>query len=102
MMMLILTALAAHTKLPGSASAVALCRPVLARKAGGEIATLDVASSHTSGGQRVISGKLTAFLGMGHPAAGSASAHHLIRADFTFRCQVGPKGVRRAAVLPVR
>jgi hypothetical protein len=82
-------------------ASLALCKPVLARKAGGEIANIDVTSSRAERNGRRISGRLTAFLGMGPPAPGSASAHHLIRADFTFHCRVAGGRVREAAVNPL-
>ena len=69
-------------------AAVALCKPSLARKAGGEIATIAVTSSRLSGSEKVIEGRLTAFVGMGRPAPGYASSHHLIRAEFTYRCSI--------------
>ena len=101
-MVIFLFAALAGSTVPSSKSAVAMCRPVLAQKAGGEIATIDVRSSRLVGGRRTLTGRLTAFLGMGPPAPGSASAHHLIRADFIFRCQIGSKGVRAASVSPLR
>jgi hypothetical protein len=83
-------------------AALKLCRPVLARKAGGEIDVITVRSSRPKPRGRTITGRLTAFLGMGPPAPGSASAHHLIRADFTYRCTVGWNTVRSASVAPTQ
>jgi hypothetical protein len=76
--------------------AVPVCRPALARKAGGEIATLDVTAARTTRSGRVIEGQLTAFQGMAAAKPGSASTHHLIRVDFTFRCRVAGGRVREA------
>lgn len=101
MILLVLAATSASLG-PPAESAVKLCRPVLARKAGGEIATIAIGSARASKRDVTIEGPLTAFLGMGPPAPGSASAHHLIRADFTYRCTVRRHIVRSATVTPVR
>lgn len=85
----------------GDDPAVRLCKPVLARKAGGNIATIEVSSAVSGRSGRTIKGQLTALVGMGPPAAGSASAHHLIRSDFTFRCRVDGRRVREATVNPL-
>ena len=84
-----------------SAAALDLCKPALARKAGGEIATIKITSSRAKRKGLAISGRLTAFLGMGPPMPGSARAHHLIRADFTFRCLVDRGRVKGTAVNPL-
>jgi hypothetical protein len=81
-------------------AAVALCKPSLAQKAGGEVATISVTSSHISKNKKVIEGRLTAFVGMGPPAPGYASTHHLIRAELTYRCSVSGSRVREARVTP--
>src|SRR3982751_1794269 len=81
--------------------AVALCKPLLARKAGGEIATIDVAATRVRHGVRTVEGQLTAFIGMGAAPAGSASTHHLIRAQFTYRCRVSGTQVREARLNPL-
>jgi hypothetical protein len=91
--------LAAALAASSNSSALALCKPVLARKAGGEIAKIAVDSSSGGSNGRTLKGRLTAFLGMGPPAPGSASAHHLIRADFTFRCRVARGRVANASVV---
>jgi hypothetical protein len=82
-----------------NSSALDLCKPMLARKAGGGIAKIEVISSTISSKGRTLKGQLTAFLGMGPPAPGSASAHHLIRADFGFRCRIDRGRVREATVV---
>jgi hypothetical protein len=79
-------------------SALALCRPALARKAGGEIATIAIGKSSISGSSTRIGGRMTAFVGMGAPAPGSASAHHLIRADYNYQCWVRAGRVRKTIV----
>ena len=99
MIMLFLAAMA-EPSATSSESALKLCRPVLERKAQGEIAAIDVRSSHAGRGGRTLEGRLTAFIGMGPPAAGSASAHHLIRTTFDFRCRVSGSRVREARLNP--
>jgi hypothetical protein len=84
-----------------SDSALALCKPVLARKAGGEIATIDVGATRVRHGVRTVEGRLTAFVGMGSAPAGSARTHHLIRAQFTYRCRVSGTRVREARLNPL-
>lgn len=85
----------------GEDPALRLCKPILARKAGGQIATIAVSSERSGRHGRTIEGQLTAFVGMGAPSPGSASAHHLIRSDFTYRCRVAGGRVREAAVNPL-
>jgi len=82
----------------GSEKAIALCKPSLSRKAGGEIATMDVSSSHVARGRFVIEGRLTAFRRMGPAPAGSARTHHLGRFEFTYRCAIARGRVREARV----
>lgn len=77
-----------------------LCKAALARKAGGEIATIDVSAARRAKRGTIIEGRLTAFEGMGPPAPGSASAHHLIRSDYSFRCAIVRGRVREAALNP--
>ena len=83
-------------------STLTLCEPVLARKAGGEIATIEIASVRSEHGGKTFEGRLTALQGMGPSTLGSASTHHLIRVDFTYRCRVRAGRVRAAAVNPLR
>lgn len=78
------------------------CKAALANKAGGQIATIDVASVRVTSRGRTIKGQLTAFQGMGAPAPGSASAHHLIRIDYSYTCRVRGGRVREAALNPLR
>lgn len=86
---------------PPSTTALARCRPVLARKAGGDIDLIALASVRRSGQSTTIRGTLTAFIGMGAPAPGMASAHHLIRASYIYSCTIRSGRVRKAAVSPV-
>jgi len=89
-------AVAAH---PASTrSALALCRPALARKAEGEIATIDVATRKVRGRSTTITGRVTVFVGMARPAPGTASAHHLIRADYEYACVVRGGKVRKTTL----
>jgi hypothetical protein len=81
--------------------AVELCKPALAHKADGEIATINVDSTKIRGSRTTITGRLTAFQRMGPAPAGSARTHHLIRFDFTYRCTVKRGRVREAAVNPL-
>jgi len=81
--------------------AVRLCKPALARKIHGEIASMDVSSTRDSRHGRTIEGRLTGFAGMAPAPPGSASAHHLIRSDFSYRCRVSHGRVREAAVNPL-
>jgi len=94
-------ALMAHPVVPETkAHALQLCRPKLEQSAGGEIQTIDVLSERGTRSGIIISGRLTAFLGMGPPAPGSASTHHLIRADFNYICEVRAGRVRYASARP--
>ena len=77
-----------------------LCRPVLARKAGGQIDAIEVTSFRVGKKDIAISGRAIVFLGMGAPPEGSAGAHHLIRAEFTYHCTVRRARVRSASVQP--
>ena len=81
--------------------AAALCRRALESKAEGQIATFEIASSHRGRHGQTIAGRLTAFQGMGAPAPGSASAHHLIRIEFTFRCRISDGRVQEARLNPL-
>jgi hypothetical protein len=101
MILLLASAIAASARLD-SDTALQLCRPVLARKAGGDIQTISVTSARRSRNGDIIEGQLTAFIGMGAPPPGSASAHHLIRSDFHFRCRTERRRVREASVSPER
>ena len=84
---------------PASAtSTLALCRPVLARKAGGTIATISSDRSIVGANSTKITGRITVFVGMGPPAAGAASAHHLIRAEYSYRCRVSGGKVRETTL----
>lgn len=82
-------------------AALALCKPSLARKAGGQIATIEATSGSDGRRGHMVSGRLTAFLGMGTPGPGNASTHHLIRSDFSFTCRVQAGRVREARVNPL-
>lgn len=81
-----------------SQSAVELCRPALARKAGGEIAMIDVADSRSGHGGLTIEGRLTAYARMGPAPAGVARTHHVGRFDFNYRCEVRNGRVRKTRV----
>jgi len=96
-----MAAAAAGTR-PAVSAAVDVCRPILARKAGGEISAIEVTSFRLGRKEIAVTGRLIAFLGMSPPPPGSASAHHLIRAQFTYRCTVRRARVRSASVAPLQ
>jgi len=98
-MFFLLSAVAASTSFDAN-DALRLCRPVLASKAGGDIQAISTTSVRKDGRGFTLKGKLTAFIGMGPPAAGSASTHHLIRANFDFRCSTVGRNVGKATILP--
>jgi|KBSMisStandDraft_5_1062788.scaffolds.fasta_scaffold680304_2 hypothetical protein len=75
-------------------AALAMCRPAIERRAGGRISTIAVDKSKIGTSATTIGGPLTIFVGIGPPIAGSASAHHLIRADYRYQCMVRGKRVR--------
>ena len=77
---------------------IELCKPALARRAGGAIATIDVDSTEIHGSKTRISGRLTAFRQMGPAPPGTARTHHIGRIDFSYRCTVKNGRVREAAV----
>lgn len=83
-----------------SDEAVNLCRSQLARKVGGDIQDVTATSLRKSGHVSTLKGEVTAFIGMGPPQSGSASAHHLIRAEFEFRCKISGGRIRRVTVSP--
>ena len=87
---------AAHSQSANPASA--LCRRSLARKAGGEIATFRVDRSTVTGKTTTILGQITVYIGMGTPAAGAASGHHLIRTTYSYRCTVSGGRVRKTTL----
>lgn len=87
---------------PTPADAVALCKPALARKAGADIATIDVGDSHRVGDRMTIAGRLTAYLQMGPAPEGSARTHHLGRVDYSYSCEVRRGRVHKARLNPFR
>ena len=87
---------------PTDTSVLRACRPLLTRKAGGEIATLEVHSSTVNSAGRTFRGRLTAFQGMGPPPPGAASTHHLIRVEYRFTCRVRGGRARAASVTPLQ
>ena len=93
-----LSLILAMTTPPGADTALALCRPALARKAEGEIATISIASSEVHRSERVIRGELTAYLGRQIAGPGTAVPHHLIRATFDYGCWVKSGRVRKTTL----
>ena len=100
-MITLLLAAAAASRAPHDDQALRLCRPVLERKAEGKIATIEVTRSRVRRASRTIEGQIIAFVGMGAPASESASAHHLIRASFKFKCRVNDSQVLDARLNPL-
>src|SRR5947209_7648515 len=100
--MLALALIAAATMPADSEAALTLCRPALARKAGGDIATITVTSGRKAKSGFAVEGQMTVFVGMSPPQRGFASTHHLIGTDFIFHCRTAGKRVREASVTPRR
>lgn len=94
MMLLLAAASPAHY----SKATLGVCRPALARKAGGEIDRITIEKSTRWRSTKILHGRLTVFVGMGPPAAGSASAHHLIRAEYHYGCWVRNGRVRKTTI----
>lgn len=97
------TALAAQPAETASAdAALQLCRPALAKRVSGDISAIAVGASSRARGWTVIRGSMRALIGMGDAPPGSASTHHLIRADYGFICWVTDTRVRKTTVNRVR
>lgn len=101
---MILLALAVFSAEPvaDADDALRICRPALARKAGGDIQTVSATATRKTRHGITVTGQLTAFIGMGPPQPGSASAHHLIRGDFDFLCRIKGMRVVKTTVSPRR
>lgn len=69
-------------------TALALCAPELASKAGGQVDKIDIQASRVSDSWTIIRGNLIMFNGMGRPPPGAAGTHHLIRAEYDYICWV--------------
>jgi hypothetical protein len=96
--MIVMLVAAASLQPPARDSAVALCRTALERKAEGEVDNVTVASRKTSRSGTVLIGRLTIFAGMGSAPPGSANTHHLIRAEYIFKCLVRRGRVRKTTL----
>jgi hypothetical protein len=94
--LLLASMIAAHS--PGTSSALRICKPAIARKAEGEIADISVNRSTLNRRTRTLRGNVTVFVGMGTPPPGSASAHHLIRAQYAFSCSTRAGRVRKVTL----
>jgi hypothetical protein len=97
-MIALLLSLALASPPDNASSALELCKPVLARKAEGDISTISVTSSRSTSAGLTIRGRLTASFGMGPAPAGSARTHHLGRADLSFSCRIRHGRVREATL----
>lgn len=94
----LLLASAAIAQVSDATRTLTLCKPVLARKGGGTLDRITVDSATGSRPSQVISGRLTLFIGMPAATPGSARPYHLIRADYSYRCQVRHGRVVKASV----
>lgn len=94
--LLIGAAAAAHS--PEVQQALTQCRPALARKAGGEINAIDADAARVTGDWVVIRGPMTVFIGEGPAAPGTATTHHLIRAQYDYACWVRDGRVRKTTL----
>ena len=93
----------AHPAVPETRGhALQLCRPVLERRAEGEIQAIDVRSEHAAHSGLTIRGRLTVFLRMGPAPASSARTHHVGRAEFDYVCTVRAGRVRYASANPLQ
>lgn len=99
-MILLWILMANASAIPSVDDVLKICRPALARKVGGDIQMISPTSMRKDGRGYLIKGKLVAFVGMAPPQAGSASAHHLIRANFDFGCRTAGRNVRHTTVTP--
>src|SRR4051812_10299715 len=79
-------------------AALKICRPALARRADGRIDRITVETSSRWRSTTIIRGRLTVFVGMGAPTPGTASAHHLIRAEYRYGCWVRHGRVRKTTI----
>jgi hypothetical protein len=94
--MILMLLAATLSQAPPRSDMVKLCKATLARKAGGDVDKLTVASTTTSRSGTMLTGRLTVFVGAAPASPGSASPHHLIRADYGFECLVRHGRIRRA------
>jgi hypothetical protein len=79
-------------------AALKICRPALARKADGQIDRITIETRSRWRSTTIIRGRLTVFVGMGAPTPGTASAHHLIRAEYRYGCWVQHGRVRKTTI----
>jgi len=96
--MLAILLLAAAGPAHSSNAALKVCRPALARKADGQIDRIMIETKSRWRSTTIIRGRLTVFVGMGAPAPGTASAHHLIRAEHRYGCWVRNGKVRKTTI----
>ena len=83
-------------------AAMQLCRPELEKKILTNINSIEPQASIAAGGWTVVRGGLTALIGMGEPAPGHVSAHHLILAQYDFICWVNDSHVEKIVVNRLR
>ena len=98
MIFALLFAMVTAVRSTGADAALQLCKPALAIKANGEIATIDIDSYRVSGATRTLSGELTAFLRAAPAPPGHARPNHVIRAVYLYSCQIAHGRVRSASI----
>jgi hypothetical protein len=79
-----------------------LCKPKLEKQILTNINSIKPDASVAAGRWTVVRGEFTALLGMGDPAPGQASAHHLILAKYDFICWVSDSHVKKTVVKRLR
>ena len=79
-------------------AAIELCRPKLEKHILTDINSLAPQSSLAVNGWTVVRGSMIALIGMGEPAPGQVSTHHLIRAEYEFICWVHDSQVSKIVV----
>lgn len=81
-----------------SRTAAQRCAPLLVRKAGGTLNSIDVSRIARSGGRTTISGTMRLFLRPPPPAPGEMSPMHVINARFAYHCSLSGNRPMRATV----
>jgi hypothetical protein len=79
-------------------AAMELCRPKLEKQILTKVNSIEVQASLSDRGWTVVRGSLIALIGMGEPAPGQVSTHHLIRAQYDFLCWVYGAKVQKLVV----
>jgi hypothetical protein len=85
---------------PVRREAAGLCEPALAQEANGTVESIRVESSKRSGRQMTLSGDIQVFQKAAPPRPGELAPHHVISANFAFRCMICGHKVVKATVIP--